>query len=130
METSAKERRALYTRRVEAVYRQGETAHESGDFDEAIRNFTRVSELKPVISVHGNASFDYATILIELERWPEAIAVLESFRIDFPDHPLQTSLLEKLVLAYENDRQWDQAAVYLEAIYQREGSSALGRDAL
>jgi tetratricopeptide (TPR) repeat protein len=130
LELSEDERKILHVRRVESIYRQGELAGQAGDYATAVEHFERIDGLKPATNIHANARFDRATALIAMERWSEAVAVLESFRLDFPESPLEEQILGKLVLCYENTEQWDLAAEHLEAIYQREGDSALGRDAL
>lgn len=128
--TGEEEMMALHARRAESIYRQGEIASGAGDLSTALEHYSRINELRPTTHVHANARFDEATMLIEMERWPEAIAALEMLRSSYPTHSLHEAMLEKLVLSYENDGQFDRAAGYLEEIYQREGRSDLGRDAL
>jgi hypothetical protein len=65
------------------------------------------------------------------EAWREAIRMLEQFRNDYPDDPLQAEVTRKLAFAYErNGQSRKAAAAYLHLGQDRRQADALQRDAL
>ncbi|HEY5718238.1 MAG TPA: tetratricopeptide repeat protein, partial [Motiliproteus sp.] len=96
----------------------------------AIDHFLRLGKVISDAAVRPNAEFDAATLLLAEQRWSESIDVLEQFRQQYPKNPLQETIPDKLVVAYESTQQWSKASFYLNQIYQRERESALGREAL
>lgn len=95
------ERRPDFKRRLAvSVYRQGESAREAGKMEEALRHFERVSRVAPETETAIRARFDYAGLLLELERWEEAVASLSAFRERHPDHRLTARISERLVFAH------------------------------
>jgi len=131
LQVEPKERALFRTRTAEAIYKQGELARDRDkDNTAAIDHFLRLGRVIGDAVVRPNAEFDAATLLLAEKRWPEAIEVLEQFRRAYPRNDLQETVPDKLVVAYENTQQWAKAAFFLNAIYQREQRSALGREAL
>jgi len=95
------ERQSDFRRRLAvSVYRQGETALEAGEMEEALRHYDRVSRVAPETETAIRASFDYGGLLLELERWDEAIAALSAFRNRYPEHRLTGRISERLVFAH------------------------------
>ncbi len=102
----AKDRRREINRRMAlAIYRQGEAARDAGDLSGAVRHFLRVREEVPASTIVANAEYDAAAGLIAMERWSDAIEVLERFREEQPGHPLQQEVTRKLALAYLSSEQ-------------------------
>ena len=130
LQPTPKEAGVLRSRYADSIYKQGEMARNKGALVAALAAFQRLSLQLPDALIRPQADFDAAVVLLELQRWNEAAVALETFRTRFPKHPLQLTTLEKLVLAYEQAHEWERAAGYLTMIYQREGLSELGRDAL
>lgn len=94
-------RRADFKRRLAvSVYRQGEAAREAGEMEKALRHFERVSRVAPETDTAVSAEFDHGGLLLELERWDEAISALSAFRERYPDHRLTGRISERLVFAH------------------------------
>ncbi|MFO7604668.1 MAG: tetratricopeptide repeat protein, partial [Gammaproteobacteria bacterium] len=63
-----------------------------------------------------NAEYDAATVLIETQDWRRAGQVLERFRQQYPKHPLQAGVTEKLALVYTQSGQGLKAAGEMERL--------------
>tara|TARA_R110002167_G_scaffold30636_2_gene101203 strand:+ start:4570 stop:9018 length:4449 start_codon:yes stop_codon:yes gene_type:complete len=130
LEPTTEERETLQRRLAESIYKQGEVAQAEGQTVAALEHFQRLEKAVPGAHILAQAKFDAATLLLQLERWPEAVVALEQFSTEHPADPLQATVHDKLVVAYEQTQNWPKAALTLERIFEREGDSALGRDAL
>jgi tetratricopeptide (TPR) repeat protein len=112
------ERGVIVERLAAAIYKQGEQKSKSGDSAAAVDDFLRVSALAPSSKVRANADFDAAALLITQKQWDRAIGVLEGFRRNFPQSPLQTDVTRNLAVAYSESNKPGQAAVEFEQIAQ------------
>ncbi|VAX01465.1 hypothetical protein MNBD_GAMMA22-1966 [hydrothermal vent metagenome] len=120
----------IVIRLAQAIYKQAESAKNSDNLLLAIKHFKRIATVAKNTDLHIKAEFEIATLQIILKQWKKAIVSLENFKIKFKHHPLQKNIDEKLVLVYENNADWKQAAYYLQVIFKREGKSELARNAL
>jgi hypothetical protein len=68
--------------------------------------------------VRANADFDAAALLITQKQWDRAIVVLEGFRRNFPQSPLQADVTRNLAVAYSESNHPGQAAAEFEQIAQ------------
>ena len=125
-----KEKQQIRRRLAESVFKQAEQARDAGDVEQALKHYQRVGSVVPNAHILAEADFDAAQLLMEMERWPQAISALQRFRRDHTQHPLMDTIDDKLVLAFEQSKDWRRAALVLERIFEREGKSDLGRDAL
>ena len=112
------ERGAIVERLAASIYKQGEQKSKSGDSAAAVEDFLRVSALAPSSTVRSNADFDAAALLITQKQWDRAIVVLEGFRRNFPQSPLQADVTRNLAVAYSESNKPGQAAVEFEQIAQ------------
>lgn len=126
----AKTSAAFHERRAIAVYKQGEAAQQSGDKKQAVAQYLRLAELEPNATVRANAEYDAAAMLLELEDWRAAIAVLEKFRTQFPTNKLAAGVPEKLAFAYEKSEQWGRAAEEYVRLSISNADVSLQRDLL
>jgi cellulose synthase operon protein C len=110
------ERPAIVERLAAAIYKQGEQKSQSGDSAAAVEDFLRVSALAPTSKVRANADFDAAALLVTQKQWDRAIVVLEGFRRNFPQSPLQTDVTRNLAVAYSESNRPGLAAVEFEQI--------------
>jgi TolA-binding protein len=117
------ERPAIVERLAASIYKQGEQKSKSGDSAAAVEDFLRVSALAPTSKVRANADFDAAALLIKEKQWDRAIVVLEGFRRNFPQSPLQADVTRDLAVAYSESNHPGQAAVEFEQIAQAPGES-------
>jgi len=83
------ERAVIVERLAASIYKQGEQKSKSGDSAAAVDDFLRVAALAPTSKVRANADFDAAGLLMKDKQWDRAIVVLEGFRRNFPQSPLQ-----------------------------------------
>lgn len=117
------ERPVIVERLAASIYKQGETKSKAGDSDAAVDDFLRVSKMAPTSKVRANADFDAAALLLQEKQWDRAIVVLESFRKNFPQSPLQADVTRKLAVAYGESNHPGQAAGELELIAAAPGES-------
>ncbi len=132
--TDEKMRTDLTERLAASVYKQGEAKLKAGDSDAAVEDFLRVSRVAPDSKIRTNAQYDAATGLINLKQWDRAIAVLEDFRHQFPQSPLQPDVTRKLAVAYAAANRPGEAAAEFERIAanpaEDQGCAARGADAV
>ena len=117
------ERPAIVERLAASIYKQGEQKSKAGDNSAAVEDFLRVSQMAPTSKVRANADFDAAALLITQKQWDRAIVVLEGFRHNFPQSPLQADVTRKLAVAYAESNKPGQAAAEFEMIAQSPGET-------
>ena len=110
------ERAVIVDRLAASIYKQGEQKSKAGDSAAAVDDFLRISALAPDSKVRANADFDAAALLIQQKQWDRAIVVLEGFRHNFPQSPLQPDVTRNLAVAYLESNHPGQAAVEFEQI--------------
>ncbi len=117
------ERPVIVDRLAASIYKQGEQKNKAGDSAAAVEDFLRVSTMAPTSKVRANADFDAAALLIGAKQWDRAIVVLEGFRRNFPDSPMQPDVTRKLAVAYAESNRPGQAAMEFERIAQSPGET-------
>src|ERR1700730_3889120 len=117
------ERPVIVERLAAAIYKQGEQKNNAGDATGAVDDFLRVSKEAPTSKVRSNADFDAAALLITEKQWDRAIVVLEGFRRNFPQSPLQADITRKLAVAYSESNHPGPAALEFERIAQSPGEA-------
>ena len=118
------ERAVIVDRLAASIYKQAEQKSKSGDSAAAVDDFLRVAQLAPTSKVRANADFDAAALLITTKQWDRAIVVLEGFRHNFPQSPLQADVTRDLAVAYAESNRPGEAAPEFEKIAQAPGESA------
>ncbi len=112
------ERPVIVERLAATIYKQGEQKSKSGDSAGAVDDFLRVSKEAPTSKARANADFDAAALLITEKQWDRAIVVLEDFRRNFPQSPLQADVTRNLAVAYSESNHAGPAAAEFEKIAQ------------
>lgn len=112
-----------------SVYKQGEAEQKAGNLEAAVDNFLRVAVVAPGTSIHPTAQYDAGAVLMQMEQWARAAQVLEAFRADFPDHPLQDDVTEKLAVAYVSSGQPGRAAGEFARIAETSTDPTIRREA-
>jgi tetratricopeptide (TPR) repeat protein len=112
------ERSVIVERLAASIYKQGEQKSKSGDGAAAVDDFLRVAALAPTSKVRASADFDAAALLVTQKQWDRAIPVLEGYRRNFPESPLQADVTRNLAVAYLAANKPAQAAVEFEQISQ------------
>jgi cellulose synthase operon protein C len=110
------EKAVISDRLAASIYKQGEQKSKAGDSAAAVDDYLRVASLAPDSKVRANADFDAAALLIQQKQWDRAIVVLEGFRHNFPQSPLQPDVTRNLAVAYSESNHPGQAAVEFEQI--------------
>ncbi|MBV9345464.1 MAG: tetratricopeptide repeat protein, partial [Gammaproteobacteria bacterium] len=127
----AKMQADLTERLAASVYKQGEAKQSAGDAGGAVEDFLRVARVAPGAKIQSNAQYDAATGLINLKQWDRAISVLEEFRRQYPQNPLQPEVTRKLAVAYAAAGHPGEAAMEFERIAASPGEDrAVQREAL
>ncbi|HWJ34387.1 MAG TPA: tetratricopeptide repeat protein [Steroidobacteraceae bacterium] len=117
------ERAVIVERLAAAIYKQGEQKNKAGDSAGAVEDFLRVAKEAPTSKVRANADFDAGALLITEKQWDRAVVVLEDFRRNFPQSPLQADVTRKLAVAYTESNHPGPAAVEFEKIAQAPGET-------
>ncbi|MCC6301305.1 MAG: tetratricopeptide repeat protein [Gammaproteobacteria bacterium] len=120
----------LNERLAAAIYKQGETARANGDQAAAARHFLRVGQLAPGASIAADAQYDAAAVMMEMQDWDGAIAILEQFRRDFPASHWQPEVTQTLAVAYLESDRLAQAADEFKRIGQGAGDRAAAGESL
>ena len=114
-----------------ATYRQAEQALTLGDQGNALALYQQAAELAPTAAIRSKAAYDAATTLLAQESWTRAIGLLEQFRDNYPDDPLQREVTRKLAYAYERSGEISRAAnEYLRLGLDPSQAETLQREAL
>jgi tetratricopeptide (TPR) repeat protein len=124
-------RRADMIERLAAsIYKQGEQKVSDNYLPLAVTDFLRVLAKTPGSAIRVNAQYDAATYLFDMREWQQSIALLEDFRVRFPKHELTINIADKLIQAYQQNEDWQQAADELLVLHQAGSESEQGRQAL
>jgi cellulose synthase operon protein C len=114
--TDDKTRADLSERLAASVYKEGEARQKAGDTNGAVDDYLRVERVAPDSKIRSNAQYDAAAQLINTKQWERAITVLEEFRRQFPQSPLQGDVTRKLAVAYQSANRPAEAAAEYERI--------------
>ncbi len=129
VEANKELREPLKDRLAASVYKQGEASKKEGDLNAAVSHFLRVGQVVPDAKIRSTAEYDAAAALLELEDWNRASTTLESFRVRYPEHELQSDVTKKLAVSYDKGGQHLKAAKEYEAIGASSSDPKLKREA-
>lgn len=93
-----------------SIYQQADAQLIAGDKDAAIQQLLRITEVTPDTEIAAKAQYDAGVYLIEQEKWAQAEKVYLTFRQKYGQHALAATLPAKMVLIYQNQSKWQQAA--------------------
>ncbi len=102
-----------------ATYKYAEEMSQQGNLLAAAESFIRVTQISEKSNISAQAQYDAATAYIKLEKWRQAIKVLEHFRKTYPKHKLQSGVTDKLAVCYEKNGQYARAATEILKIGKR-----------
>jgi tetratricopeptide (TPR) repeat protein len=112
-----------------SIYKQGEIARDSGNLLLAAEHFSRLGDVVPESPTRIVADYDAATVYVQLEDWPQAIARLETFRQRYPkNRRFDEGVTESLALAYSSSGQPTLAAREMLALSQFPGNAERKQD--
>ncbi len=93
-----------------SIYKQGELANEAGDYRGAADHYLRIAKVAPGSEIRPIAEYDAGTALLRLEDWQSALAVLEAFRADHPEHDLHQEATQQVAFVYRKTGDTSRAA--------------------
>jgi tetratricopeptide (TPR) repeat protein len=125
-----KTRDALIDNLAASIYKQAEQANAALDYRTAADHFLRVGRMAPTSQIRPTAEYDAAAALIQLKDWETAASVLEGFRNNFPENPLQPEVTKKIAYVYKENNQLSLAANEYERIERESQDEEIRRDAL
>jgi len=99
-----------------SIYKQGEQANEAGDYRGAADHYLRIAKVAPRSEIRPIAEYDAGNALLRLEDWEAALAVLESFRTDHPDHDLHQEATQQVAFVYRKTGNASRAAEEYERV--------------
>jgi tetratricopeptide (TPR) repeat protein len=107
----------LRERLLASVFKQAEKSEASGDLQQTIVHFQRLSEIDRMSPLAIDASFDVAALYEQLGDAVSAIRQLEDFRRNYPGHPAVAEIPKRLVSLYETQNMPGSAASELLAMH-------------
>ncbi|GMR00424.1 MAG: tetratricopeptide repeat protein [Zetaproteobacteria bacterium] len=128
--SNPEDRNGLLNNLAASIYKQGEAANKLQDYKTAAGHFLRISKVAPDSTIRKTAEFDGAAVLIKLNDWPRAAAVLVSFRNTFNDQKMQREATKKLAVVYQQAERYAEAAVEFERIERESKDDDVRREAL
>lgn len=99
-----------------SIYKQGEQANEAGDYRGAADHYLRIAKVAPRSEIRPIAEYDAGNALLRLEDWETALAVLESFRTNHPDHDLHQEATQQVAFVYRKTGNASRAAEEYERV--------------
>ncbi len=117
-QANASTKRELRNKIAASIYQQGSQSKEQGDFVAAVAHWRRLAGVIPESDTRILAEYDAATLLMEMKDYPQAIEVLLAFREQYPQHRLNADIPSKLIIAYEDQQNWQAAAQELKRIWK------------
>lgn len=113
-----------------SIYKQGEQNVSHNYLPLAVNDFLRVIAKTPKSAIRVNAQYDAASYLLQMQEWQQGIDLLTDFRRRFPHNKLTENIQQQLILAYQQNENWQQAAEELLVLHQANPQSEEGRQAL
>ncbi|MGB2742377.1 MAG: tetratricopeptide repeat protein [Cognaticolwellia sp.] len=110
-----------------SIYQQGQLVKDSQP-ELAVAHWLRLSKVTPQASYRVNAEFDAANLLLEHQKWTQAVKVLLAFQQHFPRHDYSASIPAKLANSYQQLEQYEQAAEQLIVMQKNTDSKELKRE--
>jgi tetratricopeptide (TPR) repeat protein len=113
-----------------SIYRQGEEAVASNEYQLAASHFQRVMESAPESDIRISAQFDAAQALIQANELERANSLLRDFRESYPESELSAGIGATLLHNYEQLQQWSAAAMELDTLSQQGVDGGQPRESL
>ncbi len=109
------ERPVIVERLAASIYKQGEQKSKAGDGAAAVDDFLRVASSGAHIESPRERRLRRRGAARQEKQWDRAIVVLEGFRRNFPQSPLQADVTRNLAVAYSESNHPGQAAGRIRA---------------
>lgn len=113
-----------------SIYQQAQASLGFGDKDTAINQLMRIAQVTPNTEIAAKAQYDAGVYLMEQERWAQAENIYVGFRKKYSANPLVATLPAKMVLIYQNQNKWQQAADELVVMERTSSDPEVKRQSL
>ena len=113
------ERSSIRTKLAAAIYKQGEAVKDSNP-EMAIEHWTRLVQTVPESELVESAEYDVTALLMQTEKYAEAEVALLEYRSKYPNSEYINTIIDRLIVAYEQQEKWDSAAFELKALASNE----------
>ncbi|MEO0443157.1 MAG: tetratricopeptide repeat protein, partial [Pseudomonadota bacterium] len=113
-----------------SIYKKSEATIESGDKAAAITQLLTIKQLAPNSPIRITAQYDAASLLLDQQRWPEAIVEWQELQTLYPNHELAVEYPRKLAFAYEKNGDWQQAATTYLSLVDTDTDADIKQEAL
>ncbi|MEN0039372.1 MAG: tetratricopeptide repeat protein [Cellvibrio sp.] len=113
-----------------SIYQQADASLVFGDKGAAIAQLLRITQVTPDTEIAAKAQYDAGVYLIEQQKWAQAENVYLGFRKKYPNHQLVSTLPAKMVLIYQSQNKWQQAADELAILERSSTDPDVKRQAL
>jgi tetratricopeptide (TPR) repeat protein len=123
-------RQTLIDNLAASIYKQGESANQTGDYSAAAAHFLRIKSAAPTSAIRPSAEYDAAAALMRLQDWTSAAKVLDDFRSAFPGHELEREATKQLAFVYREGGSLGLAAGEYERVATESEDPALRSEAL
>jgi tetratricopeptide (TPR) repeat protein len=126
---SGEQRSGLEDKLAASIYKQGEQEKAAGNLAGAAEHFLRIARAVPGSEINVTAQYDAAAAYISLQRWPDAIRILEQWQRDNAAHKLRLDVSRKLAVLYRENGQPLQAANQFARLSDTDADPQLRREA-
>ncbi|WP_096084790.1 tetratricopeptide repeat protein [Agaribacterium haliotis] len=126
----SEEYRAISERLANSTYKLSEAQLSEDKVDEAIEQLLNIKVWTPDSPVRVVAQYDAASLMLEHQRWHDAITELQELKTLYPEHELAPEFPRKLAYAYRADEQWSEASNAYLWLYQNDADPEIRREAL
>lgn len=123
-------RKQIRDRLASSIYKQGEQARASKDYNMAAALFLRAGRAASGTAIRAVAEYDAAASYASARQWRKASRILESFQRRYPGHKLQPEVTEKLAYLYIETGDSRKASALYERIARTSRNPEVRRDAL
>lgn len=113
-----------------SIYQQAEAKLAAGEPAAAIQQLLRIAQVAPDTDIAAKAQYDAGAHLMEQQQWAQAERVYLRFRQQYGQHHLAATLPAKLVLIYQNQSKWPQAASELVTLERTSTDPEVKRQSL
>ncbi len=113
-----------------SIYKKSEVMIAGDEKIAAIDQLLKIKQLTPQSSIRVTAQYDAATLLLEVERWGDAIAELLELQELFPEYEYAVEFPRKLAFAYEKNEDWSNAASAYVFLVSKDPDETIRQEAL
>ena len=129
-EQDSDEYNTISERVASTTFKHSEELIENQNTDLAIEELLKIKSFTPNSPVRPVAQFDAVSLLLEKERWPQAISEIKELLKLYPKHELAEDFPRKLAFALKSNQSWNEAATAYLALVAKDKDPVIQREAL